>query len=136
MKINSSQKAYFCFQKSFALDVEEFWIASLGPQLDLLETKLLFRGTADHCLIHPRDIVKALCLQNASSFVVAHNHPSGNIKPSREDIQVTKKIFRLGRLIEISLNDHLIVGAGKYFSFADSGYLRRFSENKSLCQRP
>jgi DNA repair protein RadC len=133
MKIDSSRKAYLCFQKSFATDIEEFWIASLGPQLELLEKRLLFRGTADRCLIHPRDMVRAICLQNATSFVVAHNHPSGNLRPSRPDIHITKKIFTLSRLLEIPMNDHLIVGKDQYFSFADSGYLGRFSNNKSLC---
>lgn len=138
MRVDSSRKAYLCFQKSIAQDVEEFWIAGLGPQLDLIESKLLFRGTADRCLIHPRDIIKTLCLQNATTFVAAHNHPSGHLKPSTQDIQITKQIFHLSQLLEIPLSDHLIIGKGYYFSFADSGYLSRFSKDasakKSLCR--
>ena len=132
MRIDSSRKAYLCFQKSMAKEVEEFWIAGLGPQLDLIECKLLFRGTADRCLIHPRDIIKTVCLQNATSFIVAHNHPSGHLNPSVQDVQITKQILQLSRLLEIPLNDHLIVGQSHYFSFADSGYLARYANFRSM----
>ncbi len=109
-----------------SVDVEEVWVAALTSQLHIIEKKLVFRGTVDSCLFHPREIVRFLCLCNASSFVMAHNHPSGNPKPSTSDIKLTKKIFELSKLIEIPLNDHLIIAGSKYFSFADSGALYRF----------
>ena len=132
MQIDSSQKAFTCLQKWVAEDVEEFWVLALNTKLDLIERKLLFRGTANSCLIHPRDLVRFVCSANAVSFVIAHNHPSGDPRPSAYDIQITKKIFHLGRLLEIPLNDHLILAREAYFSFADSGHFQRFQQIKSL----
>lgn len=135
MKLDSSLKSYAVFSKWMSVDVEEVWVAALTSQLHIIEKKLVFRGTVDSCLFHPREILRFLCLCNASSFVMAHNHPSGNPKPSNSDIKLTKKIFELSKLIEIPLNDHLIVAGPKYFSFADSGALYRFELSKLSCLR-
>jgi len=59
----------------------------------------------------------------ASSIILAHNHPSGNLKPSQEDIYLTKKIKEASKLVDISLQDHLIIGDQAYFSFADEGII-------------
>lgn len=130
MKLDSSLKSYTLFSKWMGVDVEEVWVAALNSQLSIIEKKLIFKGTVDSCLFHPREIIRFLCLYNASSFVVAHNHPGGNPKPSSSDIKLTKKIFELSKLIEIPLNDHLIIAGPKYFSFADSGALYRFELSK------
>lgn len=136
MRLDSSQKAALCFQKWIDPHVEELWIAALNSNLDIIEKKLLFRGTVNSCLIHPRDILRFISVQNSSSFLVAHNHPSGDPSPSRMDVHITKRIFHLGRLVEIPLNDHLILSKNAYFSFADSGMLAKFARLKSLSLRP
>ena len=136
MRIDSSLKAYHSVQKWMASDVEEFWAVALNPDLQMIEKKLLFRGTVDSCPVHPRDLIRFLCLQNASSFVIAHNHPSGNLKPSSEDIQITKRLYLLTRILEIRMIDHVIVGPDSYFSFADSGWLTKFESQKLLRLRP
>jgi DNA repair protein RadC len=132
MQLDSSLKAQDFFKKHIATDVEEFWIAALNSNLNVIEKKLLFRGTANSCLIHPRDIIRFVCLQNATSFVIAHNHPSGDPRPSTHDIAITKRIFHLSRILEIPLMDHIIISDSKYFSFADNGLLYKFSNLKSL----
>lgn len=125
MKLDSSLKGYAFFSRWMDEDVEEVWVAALDSQLQIIDKKLIFRGTVNSCLFHPREIIRFLCLQNASSFVMAHNHPSGNPKPSNPDIKMTKKIFELSKLLEIPIQDHLIIAGEKYFSFADSGALYR-----------
>lgn len=132
MQINSSQKAFICLDKAMAKDVEEFWVLALNSNLELIRKKLLFRGTVDSCLIHPRDIIRFVCAENATSFVVAHNHPSGDPRPSSEDIRITKKVFQIGQLIEVPMKDHLILCRESYFSFADHGLLKKFSNLKLL----
>ena len=132
MQINSSQKAYKIFEKIMDLDVEEFWILALNSNLEIIEKKLLFRGTVDRCLIHPRDVIRFVCGQNATSFIMAHNHPSGDPRPSKEDLEITKKFVMLSMLMEIPVKDHLIVSKQKYFSFADSGLIARYFSQKSL----
>lgn len=132
VKLDCSQKAYDFFQKHISTDAEEFWIVALSSGLSVLEKKLLFRGTVDRCPFHPRDLIRFICSQNATSFVIAHNHPSGDPRPSREDIEITKKIFYLTRILEIPMNDHIILTSSQYFSFADNGLLHRFMALKSL----
>lgn len=130
MKLDSSLKSYALFSRWMSNDVEEVWVAALDCQLQIIEKKMIFRGTVDSCHFHPREIIRFLCLQNASSFIMAHNHPSGNPKPSNPDIKLTKKIFELSKLLEIPIQDHLIVAGKKYFSFADSGALYRLELSK------
>lgn len=112
--------------------VEEFWVIALNSNLEIIEKKLLFRGTVDRCLIHPRDLIRFLCSQNASAFIIAHNHPSGDPRPSKEDLAVTKKLVMLAMLIEIPMKDHLILSKKGYFSFADTGILARLYQARSL----
>jgi DNA repair protein RadC len=127
MKIDSSQKAFAILSKHITTDVEEFWVLALNSSLEIISKKMLFRGTVDRCPFHPRDLIRFLCSQNASCFVVAHNHPSGDPRPSKDDLEITKKILMLSVLVEIPLKDHLILGKENYFSFADSGWLEKIN---------
>lgn len=132
MEINSSRKAYELLRKVFHPEVEEFWVIALNSQLKVIDQQLLFRGTVDSCLIHPRDIVRFVCKHNSSSFIIAHNHPNGDPRPSREDITITRKLYQLSRLIEVNLNDHVICGENSYFSFADTGFFLKLSQKSSV----
>lgn len=78
-------------------------------------------GTINSCLISVPEIFKAALLSNAAGLILFHTHPSGEVKPSPEDIEVTKKIRDAGKLLDIRLQDHIILGAGEYFSFRESG---------------
>jgi DNA repair protein RadC len=74
--------------------------------------------------MHPREVFKAALLANASAVILGHNHPSGNVTPSPEDLAITKRIAGGGELMGIQLADHVIVSAdGTYFSFKESGRL-------------
>lgn len=97
---------------------EEFWVLALSSSKKLLRSEMIFRGTADACLVHPRDVIRFLCHTNASSFIVTHNHPSGDPKPSPQDWTFTKRLVRCGHLIEIPLLDHVIVTAKAHTSLA------------------
>jgi DNA repair protein RadC len=136
MRINSSQKAYKILKQNMDLDVEEFRVLALNSNLEILDKKLLFRGTVDHCLVHPRDLIKFLCTANASAFIMAHSHPSNDPRPSRDDIRVTKKFVMISTMVEIPMKDHLILSKDNYFSFADSGMLQRYFQLRSLRLRP
>jgi DNA repair protein RadC len=72
-----------------------------------------------------------LVLANASSFIMAHNHPSDLCLPSEQDLILTRKIHQLGQMIQIPLNDHLILTSNSYFSMADHGYFLRWRKKKS-----
>lgn len=81
------------------------------------------RGTINTSLVHPREIFKRALLNNASNIIVAHNHPSGDPNPSKEDIQITERLKEAGNLLGINLLDHIIVGEDKYISLKEKGVL-------------
>ena len=81
------------------------------------------RGTINTSLVHPREVFKRALLNNARYIMVAHNHPSGDPNPSKEDIQITERLKEAGNLLGINLLDHIIVGEDKYISFKEKGVL-------------
>lgn len=121
---DGSRRIFKLLQANMNTWQEEAWVISLNSQLQIIRLNLLFRGTADWCPMHPRDIFRILISDNASNFVFAHNHPSGNIKASREDIRITERLQKAGQLMQIPLIDHLVFSSVTYYSFADAGRLR------------
>ena len=91
-------------------------------------------GTIDSCTAHPRELLKASILTNAASIILAHNHPSGDVSPSRHDIEMTARMAKICNLMQISLLDHVIVSERNglsYFSMYDKGIITR-SANGSV----
>ena len=84
---------------------------------------MLFRGTVDSCLIHPRDIFRFACVNNASSLLIAHNHPSQDCTPSDHDHSITKRLVKAGKLLQMPIVDHVILTDEDYYSFADNGQI-------------
>jgi DNA repair protein RadC len=114
LRIISAERAFECLVELKRADVEEFWALALGPSKSLISKKMLFRGTVDACLAHPRDVFRFACQVNASSIIVAHNHPSEDLRPSQEDIALTQRLIQAGEILEIPIIDHLIV-THRYF---------------------
>lgn len=112
----------FEFYRSKVKDVQEhFYCIYLDASKKVIEEKLLFIGTANYSLVHPRDIFKEAYLLNATGIICVHNHPSGEVKPSREDINLTIRLKEIGLLMGIRVIDHIIVGKNKYYSFLENG---------------
>jgi DNA repair protein RadC len=105
------------------LNVEEFWALALDSEKRLIESRCLFRGTVDACMIHPRDVFRFACESNAAGLIVAHNHPSENSQPSSHDIKITKRLIKASRLLSIPIWDHLIVTKQNVFSFLENGVI-------------
>ena len=111
-KITSSLDAYEVFKECFKQETlslyEEFFVLFLDRAAQIIGIRLLNRGTAT-CTVVNSKLIFAIALGcNANSIVLAHNHPSGNLKPSQEDIRMTKKLKEFSELIDIQLLDHLI----------------------------
>lgn len=102
---------------------EYFYCLYFNNKLELIERKLLFMGTINRSIVHPREIFKYAYLNSASSIVCVHNHPSNDIKPSLEDIRLTKQLIELGKINGILVTDHLIVTDDNYYSFYEEGTL-------------
>jgi DNA repair protein RadC len=124
MKITQPKEAFRFFRTRLRGDVEEFWIAALNSEKTVISSGCLFRGTVDHCLFHPRDVFRFAFLHNASSIVVAHNHPSGAAEPSTEDVAVTEQLFAIALIVQVPLVDHLILAGPRYYSFLENGKLK------------
>lgn len=95
---------------------EHFAVVCLNIKHQLLSTKVLTKGTASETLAHPKDVFAAALRRNAARIIVAHNHPSGALSPSRDDIALTRQLLQAANIIGIPLLDHLILGGGDYRS--------------------
>lgn len=127
--LTSSRQAHEHFKTHFQFTQEEFWLASLNNELKVISTDMIFRGTANLCPIHLRDIIRTICEKNACSFIIAHNHPSGNPLPSRADLLITRRIWKASKLMDIPMADHLILSKNEYTSLADRGFFRNLRPN-------
>ena len=100
---------------------ECFYALYFKQKQELLERKLLFMGTVNRSVVHPREVFKEAYLLSASSVICIHNHPSGDVTPSMEDIRVTKALIEIGEMNGIPVLDHLIVSDDAYYSFREHG---------------
>ncbi|MCX7978138.1 MAG: JAB domain-containing protein [Bdellovibrionaceae bacterium] len=121
MVIDTSRAAWNLLRDKVRLDVEEVWVIGLDSALQALGVEMLFRGTANRCLAHPRDIFRTVIRWNSISFILAHSHPSGNLMPSDEDIRFTRQLAKGAALLGLEVEDHLIICQNGYYSFRDSG---------------
>lgn len=96
---------------------EYFYCLYLDNKKNLIDKKLLFIGTINMSIVHPREIFKHAYILSASSIICVHNHPSGNPEPSIEDKNITKILIKIGNIQNIIINDHIIIGDNKYYSF-------------------
>lgn len=99
---------------------EHFYCLYLDTNKKIIKDKLLFIGTINYSLVHPRDVFKEAYLSSASSIILVHNHPTGNVLPSSNDIDTTKKLKEIGELMGIQVIDHIIIGKHKYYSFFEN----------------
>lgn len=121
-KIQSSQDAYVCFLPYFSdLRHEVFRILLLNRQNKLIKIQTISSGGVAGTVVDPKIIFKEALDHLASSLILCHNHPSGNLKPSQADMDITKKLKKAGELMDIKVLDHLIIANQNYFSFADEG---------------
>lgn len=98
---------------------ECFYLICLNNQNQVRHAAKTFEGTINEAAVYPRLVVETALRHQASSVILAHNHPGGSIKPSQGDIQVTKRIKEALGAIDIKVIDHIIVGDNRYFSFAE-----------------
>lgn len=101
------------------LTVEEFHIVILNRKNIVLKTELVTRGILDSSLVSPREVFKIAIDNRAASIILVHNHPSGNLEPSKDDIKVTEQFFQAGKILEIPVLDHIIIANNSYTSFLE-----------------
>ncbi|MGD6795670.1 RadC family protein [Metabacillus indicus] len=102
---------------------EHFVCLYLNTKNQVLHKQTVFIGSLNASIVHPREVFKEALKRSAASIICIHNHPSGDPSPSREDIEVTKRLTECGKMLGIELLDHLIIGEQKYVSLKEKGYL-------------
>jgi len=105
------------------LPVEEFHVAILDSQHRLERDVTVTRGILNSSLVHPREVFREAIAERAAAIILVHNHPSGDPAPSPDDRNVTDQLVAAGRLLDIPVHDHVIIGRGRYTSFAEAGLL-------------
>jgi len=97
---------------SSSLEIEQFWVLLLDTKYRLRRPPItISKGILDACLVHPREVFKEAIRACAAAVVLVHNHPSGDPSPSREDIKLTRQLIEVGRIMDIEVLDHVVVGA-------------------------
>jgi DNA repair protein RadC len=105
------------------LPVEEFHVAVLDAQHRLERDVTVTRGILTSSLVHPREVFREAIAERAAAVILVHNHPSGDPTPSADDRLVTEQLVAAGKLLDIPVHDHVIIGRGRYTSFAEAGLL-------------
>lgn len=121
VKLNTPDKVYEFYKSKMDNFQEQFYCIYLDASKKVIEEKLLFIGTANYSLVHPRDVFKEAYLLNASSIICVHNHPSGEVRPSKEDVNLTIRLKEVGALTGVRVTDHIIIGNDEYYSFLENG---------------
>lgn len=121
-EFDSSDKVYQFMQARCAgVEVEKFWVLILNRKNKLISLHEVSSGIASATLVHPREVYREAIRQGASAIIAVHNHPSGQSDPSIEDHKVTDALQEAGRVLQIELLDHVIIGNNNHYSYADHG---------------
>lgn len=105
------------------MPVEEFHVIILNAQHRMERDVTVTRGILNSSLVHPREVFREAIAERAAAVILVHNHPSGDPAPSLDDKTITEQLVAAGRLLDIPVHDHVIIGRGRYTSFAEAGLL-------------
>lgn len=111
---------------------EAFWTLTLDTKLQIIKRHLVTLGVLDASLFHPREIMRPAIQDAARGIVMVHNHPSGNVEPSVEDLEITHRLYYISRLMQIELMDHIIIAKRgrkkmRYYSLREQGHFSTFN---------
>lgn len=121
IKLNSTSIVYKFYKDKLGDKKQEyFYCIYLDNQKKVIEEKLLFIGTINYSVVHPREVFKEAYLLGAVAIICVHNHPSGNPIPSREDYDITNTLIEVGKILGIKILDHIIICKENYYSFLEN----------------
>ncbi len=126
--LNNSKELFEYLYHSIRDKTREcFNVVFLDAKNRVVATETLFEGTLTASSVYPREVVLAALNHHAAALIFAHNHPSGDPKPSQEDVAITRQLVFACKVVGITVHEHLIIGNNRYFSFADEGYISRMN---------
>lgn len=125
VKLNNSELVYKFYKDRLGDKKQEyFYCVYLDTSKRVISDKLLFIGTINYSLVHPREVFKEAYLNGASAIICIHNHPSGNVLPSKQDIDITNSLISVGAILGIKVVDHVIIGKNNFYSFLENGDIK------------
>lgn len=122
---NSRQLFDYLYHNLGGRSREHFKVIYLDARNRVLTEETLFKGTLTASSVYPREVIKAALQHQAAALIFAHNHPSGDPSPSTDDLTLTRQLILSCRAVGITVHEHIVVGDGRYFSFADEGIVER-----------
>lgn len=123
-KVNSPEDVYRrIYPRMREQKKENFIELCLDTKNQIIREETISIGSLNANVVHPREVFKTALVVSAAHIIVAHNHPSGDPTPSREDIEVTKKLIEAGKIIGVDVLDHVIIGDGRHFSMKEAGHI-------------
>ncbi len=120
---NSREVYEYYRPKFYGLKKERFLCALLDTKNRVFREKIVSEGTLTSSLVHPREVFRDAIKEAAASVLFIHNHPSGDPNPSRDDISITRRLVETGKVVGISVLDHIVISDGKYLSLMEKGYM-------------
>lgn len=121
LRFSSPVDVYNAFKELAISDKERFYSVLLDPKNKVIGVDMVSQGSLDSSPVHPREVYKSALLASAASVIFVHSHPSGDPDPSESDRGITKQLYQAGELLGIEVLDHVIIGRGEFYSFADKG---------------
>jgi DNA repair protein RadC len=120
-KIKSAKDVYdYTYEKLKNLKKEHFVVLCLDSKNNIIKDSRISVGTLNEAIVHPREVFKEAIRESANSIILVHNHPSGNCEPSTHDKEITKSLIEAGKILRISVLDHVIIGRNEYYSFKEN----------------
>jgi DNA repair protein RadC len=122
-KISSAKDVFDELIEYTTKNQEHFILLTLDGAGHLINKRVVFKGTLNQSLVHPREVFADAIADRSAAIIIAHNHPSGSLEPSVEDIEITKRLSKVADIIGIDLIEHIIISKNGYFSFVEEGIL-------------
>lgn len=124
IQVKGPKDIYDAFSYRFMdLDHEVFGVVLLDTANNIIKQVDITKGTLNQSVVHPREVFKAAIMESANAIILIHNHPSGNINPSNEDLKLTKMMVDTGKIMGINVLDHVIIAGKTFTSLADLGHI-------------
>ena len=115
--------AAYVMEELSGLQQEHFLVLYLNTKNEVMHKETVFIGSLNASIVHPREIFRHAIKRAAANILIVHNHPSGTLTPSAEDLEVTDRLVEVGKIVGIDVVDHLIIGDYEYLSFKEKGYI-------------
>jgi DNA repair protein RadC len=127
IRLSGPGDAFPLLRKYGAKRKEHFIALLLNGAHEIVHEEIISIGIVNRTIVHPREVFYPAILHNAAAILIAHNHPSGRLDPSPEDLELTKKLKEAADILGIALLDHLVISRSGYFSFTEHGFLESFT---------